>query len=209
MGKLIIFDMDGTLIDSDRTIVRCMLDAASHFGFTLNTVRENIGVLKLDDILRINGVPESMIRDILHYYVECYKNSFHVDTRPMEGSLETLLKLQEKNTLGVLTLKYESLTKKLLEHFFNGVRFSYIIGGDSGITDKIQGLNLIKQSSGMDASRIYYVGDRGSDMLAAMKTEINGIWAAFGLGTKDRFPDGFNYQKISSFPDLIELFSTD
>jgi phosphoglycolate phosphatase len=205
MGKLIIFDMDGTLIDSDKTIIRCMEEASSHFGYRLHSVRENIGILKLDEILRLNGIPERNINEILVFYKKCYSETFNLDTEPVNKSVETLEYLQNKNRLGVLTLKYEDLTRKLLEYFFRNVKFEFLVGGDSGIRNKTEGLKRIVDISGVDSSQIYYVGDRGSDMKAAMEAGINGIWASFGLGINDSFPQHYRFYKIDSFDKIIDL----
>lgn len=205
MGKLIIFDMDGTLIDSDKTIIRCMEEASSYFGYRILSIRENIGVLKLDDILALNGIPEKNINEILTIYKKCYSETFNLDTKPMNKSVETLEYLQNKNRLGVLTLKYEDLTRKLLEYFFRNVKFEFLVGGDSGIKNKTEGLKRIVDISGEDRSQIYYVGDRGSDMKAAMEAGINGILVSFGLGSNDSFPQDYGFYKIDSFDKIIDL----
>jgi len=205
MGKLIIFDMDGTLIDSDKTIIRCMEEASSNFGYRIHSIRENIGILKLDDILALNDIPEKNINEILMFYKKCYSETFYLDTKPMNKSVETLEYLQNKNRLAVLTLKYEDLTRKLLEYFFRNVKFEFLVGGDSGIKNKTEGLKRIVGISGEDRSQIYYVGDRGSDMKAAMEAGINGIWVSFGLGLNDSFPQDYRFYKIDSFDKIIDL----
>ena len=205
MGKLIIFDMDGTLIDSDKTIIRCMEEASSNFGYRIHSIRENIGILKLDDILALNDIPEKNINEILMFYKKCYSETFYLDTKPMNKSVETLEYLQNKNRLAVLTLKYEDLTRKLLEYFFRNVKFEFLVGGDSGIKNKTEGLKRIVDISGEDRSQIYYVGDRGSDMKAAMEAGINGIWVSFGLGLNDSFPQDYRFYKIDSFDKIIDL----
>ncbi len=204
MEKLVIFDMDGTLVDSENSIIRCMTEASSKFGYSIKFLKQNIGVHKLDDILKINGVNDRDIKEIMNSYIECYLNTFNLDTRPYNKSLETLEYLQMNNTLGVLTLKYENLTKKLLQFFFKNIDFKYIIGGTS-ISNKTQGLKKIIEISRIDRSMIYYVGDRGSDMEAAYEAGINGIWASFGLGKKDTFPKDFKFYVIDSFDKLIEI----
>ncbi len=209
MGKLIIFDMDGTLIDSDKTIMRCMENASFHFGYSLHSIKNNIGILKLDDILKINGVPEKDIGDILALYRKCYLETFYLDTKPMEKSLETLEYLQNNNKLGILTLKYKDLTERLLEFFFRNVKFEFIVGGDSGIKNKTEGLRKIIDLSGYNNSQIFYVGDRGSDMKSAMEAGIKGIWVSYGLGAGDIFPSDYEFYRVDSLYKIIEILCAD
>jgi len=204
MEKLVIFDMDGTLVDSENSIIRCMTEASSKFGYSIKFLKQNIGVHKLDDILKINGVKDRDIKEIMNSYIECYSNTFNLDTRPYNKSEETLKYLQKNNILGVLTLKYEDLTKKLLQFFFKNIDFKYIIGGTS-ISNKTEGLKKIIEISRIDRSMIYYVGDRGSDMEAAYEAGVNGIWASFGLGKEDAFPKDFKFYVIDSFDELIDI----
>ena len=205
MKKLLVFDMDGTLIDSDKSIIRCLKQVGSDFGYDVKYVSENIGVKKLEEILAMNSIPEGTINEILEKYRECYLNQFKLDTVPMEGAYKTLKELNRGNVLGILTFKNSFLTRQILNHFFEGITFQFIVGGNDNISSKAEGLKRIISESGIPFSQSYYIGDRSTDMKAAMECGINGIWIKFGLGEKDEFNFPFKYRTAHSFEEIPSL----
>lgn len=206
MMKYFIFDVDGTLLDSDRTIVRCLTNSAKEFGYKIKEVKDNIGVKKLEEILEINGVNKSDIKKIIETYKMCYESTFKIDTTPVEGSYEVLSKLKEYNKLGIITFKYYNLTKMLLNEFFKGIEFDYIFCGDFPfpLREKSDALNIILKEAG-DPQSIFYIGDRKSDMESAFKVGVKSVWASYGLGSHD---GEFRYDyKIDSFQELLRIES--
>ncbi len=202
--KYFIFDVDGTLLDSDRTIVRCMVDSAKKLGYSVSQVRENIGIKKLEDILEFNGVPPSIIPVIIDEYKVCYETTFKLDTFPINGSYEVLKTLSQKNKLGIITFKYWKLTNLLIDEFFNGIEFQYKFCGDYPfpIKDKAEALNLISTEVG-DPRNVIYIGDRLNDMIAARKSGVIAVWAAYGLGKMDK---NIQYDfMISDISDLLDI----
>ncbi len=201
--KYIVFDVDGTLLNSDASIVRCMKESSRKYGYEVTHIRENIGVKKLEDILRLNGVDENLIPAIIDDYKRCYEETFHIDTTTVDGSYEVLKKLQV-NPLGIVTFKYYRLTKMLLDKFFPEINFNYIFCGDFPfkMTDKAEALRIIVENAG-NPEIVYYVGDRREDMEAAKRAGVKGIWASFGLGSLDV---GITYDyKIDSFKELLDI----
>jgi len=75
VGLLLVFDMDGTLIDSEQSIVRCFRESAGKFGYEVGEISKFIGVLKLTQILKRIGVPEKDSHEIMESYVDCYFNT--------------------------------------------------------------------------------------------------------------------------------------
>lgn len=206
MGLLLIFDMDGTLIDSEQSIVRCFRESAGKLGYTIGNASKYIGVLKLTQILSKNGVPDRDLPEIMKLYVECYLNTFMQDTRPIQNSQTILEKLQERHELGILTLKNLNLTLEIAKQFFPRVKFKYIICGDRPIENKAEGLKLIIKESGMDPGRIYYIGDRASDVKSADEAGIRSVWVSFGLGKKSDFDFQSDYRTANSYDELLEMF---
>lgn len=205
---LLIFDMDGTLIDSEKSIVRCFRGSAGRFGYEMGDVSKYIGVLKLTQILSKYGVPDRDLPVIMKDYVDCYRSTFHKDTNPIGSSQSVLKKLQEKNELGILTLKNRDLTIEIVKRFFPGVNFRYIVGGDKPIENKVEGLKIIEEESGLKPDQIYYVGDRASDVKSANEAGMRAIWVTFGLGKKSDFDFSGDYKIANSFDDLLKIFNS-
>ncbi len=207
MGYLIVFDMDGTLIDSEQTIIRCFKESAGKLGHKIDDASRYIGILKLTQILERNGVPEEEIPEIMRMYVDCYLRTFEEDTRTIGNSPEVLRKLQEKNELGILTLKNLNLTLEILKRFFPGINFRYIVCGDRPIENKIEGLRIIMKESGRDGKQVFYVGDRPSDVKSSELAGVNPIWVSFGLGRIDDFDFRGEFITAHSFDDILRIFS--
>lgn len=207
MNCLLIFDVDGTLIDSEKSIVRCINESSRKFGFELEDISRHIGVDKLTQVLKDNGIKEEEVKKIMKNYRECYLNTFERDTRPAENSLAVLMKLQANNELGILTLKDTDLTVEITRRFFKGVEFKYVVGGDRPILDKKEGLRLIVEESGVDPHKMFYIGDRAGDVKSANQAGVNAVWVSFGLGIRSELNFDYNFQIANKFEDLLEIFS--
>ncbi|MEM0128396.1 MAG: HAD family hydrolase [Thermoplasmatales archaeon] len=206
MKNLLVFDVDGTIIDSVRSITRCLIEASSKFGYEIDDISEFIGVLKLSQALVARGVRKEDVSRILEEYRACYLSTFAKDTRPVDGAREAMLKLQKSNILGILTLKDFKLTEEIIKAFFSGVSFKYIVCGDRPIQSKTHGLNLIAQESGIERKNIYYIGDRAEDVKSALESGIRAVWASYGLGKEDELTSGWEYLKIKKIQDLVVMF---
>ncbi|MEM0129959.1 MAG: HAD family hydrolase [Thermoplasmatales archaeon] len=206
MKNLIVFDVDGTIVDSVKSIMRCLTQASWKFGYRIEDITEFVGVLKLSQALVKRGVRKEDVEGILDEYRRCYMDTFTVDTKPVNGARDTMLKLQVANDLGILTLKDIKLTEELIKTFFSGVNFKYTVCGDRPIQDKTDGLRLISEESGMEKNRIYYVGDRAEDVRSAIEAGVNAVWASYGLGKKCDLAADWKFLEIKEIKDLLSIF---
>ncbi|MEM4379502.1 MAG: HAD family hydrolase [Thermoplasmatales archaeon] len=206
MKNLIVFDVDGTIVDSVKSITRCLTEASLKFGYRIEDITEFVGVLKLSQALIKRGVRKEDVEGILDEYRRCYMDTFTIDTRPVNGARDTMLKLQLTNDLGILTLKDMKLTEKLIKTFFSSVNFKYMVCGDRPIQDKAHGLRLISEESGIEKNRIYYVGDRAEDVRSAIEAGVNAIWVSYGLGKRRDLPTNWKFLEIKEIKDLLGIF---
>ncbi|MEL9915101.1 MAG: HAD family hydrolase [Thermoplasmatales archaeon] len=206
MKNLIVFDVDGTIVDSVKSITRCLTEASLKFGYRIEDITEFVGVLKLSQALIKRGVRKEDVEGILDEYRRCYMDTFTIDTKPVNGARDTMLKLQLTNDLGILTLKDMKLTEKLIKTFFSSVNFKYMVCGDRPIQDKAHGLRLISEESGIEKNRIYYVGDRAEDVRSAIEAGVNAIWVSYGLGKRRDLSTNWKFLEIKEIKDLLSIF---
>lgn len=206
MKRLLVFDVDGTLIDSEKSIVRCINESSTSNGYNIGNISKYIGVKKLTEILAMCGVDEGDIGKIMENYRRCYADTFLMDTRAADRSLPVLEELQKNNELGILTFKDLKLTLEVLKAFFPQIDFKHVVCGDRPIQDKVAGLNLIIEESGRSPDQIYYIGDRAGDVKSANTVGMNAVWISSGIGNESELDFRYEFQIAGSFDDLLKIF---
>lgn len=198
MRKFVLFDMDGTLIDSGLDIT-----------LSINHVRETIyGLepLNVQAVIDAINAPSRNLSEIFyaqtdyeerarslfedHYYEQCVKN-----VQPYDGIEEVLRHFHsEKMIMGVATNAPSIFAKRMLHHLGLDVYFDLILGADNVDLPKphpqmiVEQLNYHLFRSGID--RAWMVGDNSKDMEAAARAGIASIFAAWGfssVGEGDHF----------------------
>jgi phosphoglycolate phosphatase len=188
--KTIIFDLDGTLIDSADSILYGFELVLKEGGYVSRVplVRDLIGPpLKLS-LQKLSGINDgdkldAMVSKFKSYYDSVgYKNSF-----PYKG-VEKLLKDLSKldHNLIIATNKRIAPTRKILDHFGWSPLFSeiYAIDGDiSGpFENKAEMLSRLILNLKLDNRTSLYIGDRIDDQYAAHASGLSSITVEWGYG---------------------------
>ena len=138
MIKLIIFDLDGTLINTIADLSAATDYALSRRGLQTHSIEDytkmvghGIKRLIISALEKSLGcspqetLTEECLKDFTEYYVE------HIDvhTRPYEGMPELLRELQDKGCrIAVASNKFQQGTEKLIQEFFSDIDFIAIMG---------------------------------------------------------------------------------
>ena len=132
--ELIIFDLDGTLVDSGMDITNALNYAITPYGFKPLTVEDTIkmvgeGLTRLiEKILGDNNAP---IKDaVLDRFIKYYSEHLADFTRPYPGVIKTL-EMLGRYKKAVISNKRESLSKKLMEQLGLMKFFDVVLGSDS------------------------------------------------------------------------------
>lgn len=180
--KAVIFDLDGTLVNSIEDLadsMNCVLrennlpehPVDSYYGFV------GMGIKKMV----INALPvQKRIDDIIEKcfvrMTELYQINITNKTKPYEGIPEMLDGLNKRGVkIAVLSNKADNLTKKVVNKIFSEWDIEIVMGP---ATDSLRKPNpentlLICKSLGVDPSEVAYVGDTGTDMQTANNA---GVW---------------------------------
>jgi len=198
MAHVVIFDMDGTLIDSGYDITVSINHVRKQrYGLEPLSVEGvvdaiNAPVRNLAEIFYNTVVYEDAARDLFeeHYYEQCIQN-----VRAYEGIPDLLEKIASQGmAMGVATNAPGLFAKRMLEHLQIGRYFDLIIGADEVETPKPnpqmihRHLERHRYNAGTDYACM--IGDNMKDMLAAKNAGIEGIFAGWGFsreGSGDHF----------------------
>ena len=210
--ELIIFDLDGTLIDSSVDIAWAANRTLVSYGLNERSVaeiRDNIGwgVKPLLERL-MPGSDPMRITSARERFLEYYWGHLTVGTRLFEGVDETLKALRGMDRrLAVVTNKPVLFARKILEELGIGVYFDRVAGGDSFQNKKPHPEPLEKVIEGIGTAKdeSAFVGDSAIDRETGRKAGVFTIGVSYGFRAGATIEEmGFD-AVIDRFPDLLRI----
>lgn len=214
MHKLIIFDLDGTLVDS----IPDLTDAVNHMRLTFS-----LSLLSEEEVTSLVGegamrlVEEALPgfnRADLQKGLECFLdyNFRHIidKTGFYPGVIETLDILKDKGyVLAVASNKSELHCKEILRLLQADHYFSAILGAESAAERKPSPAPILHlmQQFGVTNSETVMVGDSINDIKAGKSAGVLTIGCTFGYGTSDELKDADG--TVSSLRQIVTFLSRD
>lgn len=187
----IIFDLDGTLVDSAPDLAATgneLLRRRGREEVSLDQVRAMVGkgaMVLMERMMAATGTPATRdeLKAMLPEYLEHYGANIAANTAPFPGVREALQGLAERQALmAVCTNKFEELSHSLLQQIELSHHFNAVLGGDSLAVRKPDGghvLGTIERVGG-DPARAIMVGDSHNDIDAARDAGVKSIAVSFG-----------------------------
>jgi phosphoglycolate phosphatase len=185
---LIVFDLDGTLIDSQRDIgdaVNAMLEEYGQPPLSLEAVAAMVGEGASVLVRRACVAAGIRPRDALERFLALYDQRLTVHTRPYAGIPEALATLRAGgHALAVLTNKPQRATTTILDRLGLASAFSQAIGGDTAAGRKPDpaGLLQIVAAAGAAIGSTVLVGDSPVDLETARRAGTRICLATYGFG---------------------------
>jgi len=212
--KGIIFDLDGTLVDSLEDIAESMNKVLLRYGFEthdLQAYKYFIG----------NGI-KNLVREALPHYsredemiskcfdlmMEEYRDHCTVKTKPYQGIGELLDELTKHDIrLSVFSNKVDELTKKVVSTLLPNWNFEVVIGASSDIPRKPnpEGAFLISETLRIPPADLIYLGDTGIDMQTATRASMYAVGALWGYRTDEELISNGAKNLILHPLDLLKL----
>lgn len=214
-SKSVIFDLDGTLIDSQESILHSIKIALSDAGIAskIPITKELVGPPLMDTLSKISGINHQPFLNELakkfkrHYDDAGYKGSIEY---PGIGSLLKQLKSQGYS-LYIATNKRLIPTQKIINHFSWNLTFSaaYCIDSNSErpFKNKAEMISALIANEGIDRTTAVYIGDRLEDQLAAAANGIRSIAIQWGYGGLDIFRA--TDKLVATTAELIKIINSD
>lgn len=211
MKKLVIFDLDGTLLNTIADLAAACNHALRTNGFpTHDEAAYNFfvgnGVSKLIE----RALPDG---EKCADNVECVKRPFlkYYDTnnilysKPYPGIPELLERLHEAGIgMAVASNKYDTAVRKLVAHYFGGIRFAAVRGNREGVPTKPDPAIIydILAETGTDKDDAVLVGDSAVDIRTAANAGIDSIGVTWGFRPRRELEEA-GAQRIIDTPESL------
>lgn len=189
---LVIFDLDGTLLDTLNDLADAANAALTAFGYPARTVEEvrafiGNGVGNLIKRSVPQGVGEDAVAAVLRRFKAVYTENVNVRTRPYPGIVALLETLNARGVkCAVNSNKVDNAVQLLCDAHFKGL-LSLALGEREGIPRKPapDGAEYIMRALGVKPRRTLYVGDGETDIMTAQNAGIPCAWVSWGYRRRD------------------------
>ena len=187
--KTVIFDLDGTLLDSIYDIAICMNEVLNSLNLTTYSIDEykyfvGYGVDVLVENVLQDSIAKSKKDEVITLFKKLYDNNLHKNTKPYDGIFELLDELVKRDyNLAVLSNKPDLMTKEYVKTVFKDYPFLEVHGQKEHLAkkpDPIQALNIASKLK-INPSEIFFVGDTKVDMQTAKSANMKAIGVLWGF----------------------------
>lgn len=216
--KLVIFDLDGTLINSVADLGQATNHALQLHGFPMHDLSKynyfvGNGVTKLieralPEQFRDEATIEKVKSGFLDYYMR-HKTDL---TRPYPGIPELLHELQDRQVkMAVASNKFIAGTQALVKGFFPDIDFCAVLGQREGVPIKPDPYiaNEALQLAGVDRGDCLYVGDTATDMQTASNAGLESVGVSWGFRPVSELKDAGAAHIIDKPAELLSLVDSD
>ena len=206
--KLLIFDLDGTLVDSREDLVSAINFMRKQFELkelSFDKIVSFIGHGVTNLVKRsIEDSKEIDLEVAIQVTKKYYSENLIVKTYLYEGVIEGIDKLYNAGfKLAILSNKPMDMTKEVIKFFKLENYFEFIIGASEQfqIKPNSEAVDYMIKNLNIDRKNIWMIGDHNTDLEVARNANINACFANYGFGSQGN--ENFNL-KIDSFGEFVK-----
>ena len=212
MYQYILFDLDGTLTNSELGITKSVQHALEKFGIVVEdrtVLRPFIGPPLGESFQVYYGMTKEESERAIEYYRERFsvKGLYENEVYPgVEKVLQTLKECGKK--LIVATSKPEKFTMLILEHFDLLKYFDFVAGAtlDGSRGEKADVIRYALEISGIeDKSDVIMIGDRKYDILGAKENGLASMGVLYGFGDREELTEAGADYIVERAEDIVKV----
>ena len=212
MYQAVIFDMDGTILDTLDDLTHSTNYILNKYHYPLRSrdeVRQFVGngIYRLVERAVPEGTSLQQIDQLFDEFKEHYQLHCHENTRPYEGILELIKELKEADIkVAVVSNKAHEAVVSLSEEYFEGL-FDASIGEREGIRRKPSpdSINEVLNKLNIDREYAIYVGDSEVDIETAKNANMECICVSWGFRDYEQLIDSGASIIVSNTDELEAL----
>ena len=210
--NIILFDLDGTLTDSEEGILRSAQYMQEKMGLRVwdwEELRFMMGPPLIESFTKGFGMPLEEAEKGVVVFRERYSTVGLFENKVYPGIVEMLEELKAKGKrMAVATSKKEDLAVRILEHF--GIaKYMEVIGGDvreAGRDTKAKVIDYVLETMQAEKEDVIMIGDRKYDINGAHALGIPCIAVEWGYGDRAEFEANRADIIASTTEDVVDLF---
>jgi phosphoglycolate phosphatase len=195
--KGMIFDLDGTLLDTIedlRDSVNLAMDRFGYARYTSADIKQKIGDGMKVLIQRCldEEASEALVDEVIQVFLQDYNRRQFDKTAPYDGILDMLFTLNAKGIqVGVISNKQNANTQSIVAHYFKEIAFTFVSGEIQGIDRKPDPTLTLRCVDAMKlkSDEILYVGDTKVDMLTGHNAGLKTVGVTWGFRDRQELID--------------------
>ena len=216
--KTIIFDLDGTLIDSLEDIAVCMNQVLKELNLPIHEMNDykyfvggGISILVDNALNALNKkITDELKEKVTQRFKEIYDQKLHLKTKAYDGIYELLDELVTLDcNIGILSNKPHEFTVQYANSLFSKYNIKEVHGQKSDVPKKPDPIAAISiaNSFNIPCEEIYFVGDTMVDMQTAVNANMIGIGVLWGFrDEKELMENGADF--IVKHPlDILDIIN--
>ncbi len=211
MSRLLIFDLDGTIVDSRDSILASIAFALKQLGLAHLPLDQKRAVqldlassLKLAAAAGSYSLKDSEIQEFIRLYRKHHSSDPSATMTLYPGAKETLERLQESYELAIATTKHSAQAEHVLESLGVRMHFDFVQGTDPGMRYKPAPdiLQAVLRRLEREAEEALYIGDSAHDMEAAHAAGMKAVGAAYGFSDEAALREARAHHLLFQFSEI-------
>ena len=210
--KGVIFDLDGTLLDTLKDLADAANASLAHYGYPVHSIDAyryfvGDGLQTLVQRVLPDSATESDVKKLMEKFAELYTTMWNAHTAPYPGVLDMLKTLAEGGcALAVLSNKPHQFTQICVQSFFPEVSFAFVCGKRDGIAKKPDPVGALEIAEKMNLSvdEILYVGDTATDMQTGNRAGMKTVGVEWGFRTREELEENNAWQIAKTPAEVVD-----